>query len=735
MRFPLAGPALCTLGCAVFLVSIAPSAPSQQAPAPAQPHYPTSEDLRHIKAIGAPMLSPDGKLVLFSVTESTADGAGSHLWLVAADGSDKARQITFSPPADKRGERGAQWAPEGTAIYFIAKRDEHTQLFRLDLRGGEGSPYDVKVMPAVDESKEKNAIPPPGAEKTADKKDTGSANVKPSNPEPIEIDVSGYAPSPDGKWLAIWARDPETPGEKKQKDAKADADWVNNDKHTERLYLAALKPDGAIDGALKVVPVDPNVRNARWSETSRHLLVVTEPPNDLSDLGPAGEAFLVDASNPDHPSKLSAIPPTVGAIALSPDESTIVFSAKTPEDAPPGYDELFALPKESASQKIVPLSSGFNGQLNGMALYFPHDGTLIAEAGIGTHLTPVRLSLTGKNAPEPIDLQAAVVTGLNTNRSQTGWVWLADSGGEPEKLCYAQRLGDPCSTLQTPTLEPANLRTVKPELIRWQSGEFTIEGLLYMPDHAADIKIPLVVDVHGGPFGAWEDRNDPFAAFLVGHGWAVLHPNPRGSSNYGVKFAAANKNDLGGGDYRDVMAGVDAVQAKYPIDSARMALMGYSYGGEMAAFVEGKTYRFKAVISCAPVIDQFSEYGTEGGSWYDRWYFGKPWEHLEDAWKQSPLSGAAKAKTPFMLIQGQNDTTDPLGQSEEMYRALRQEGVPVELVTYPRENHGPLAVGMFGRPSSEPWHGFDARQRLVEFIEKNFSQAGAGTAQAESQSR
>jgi dipeptidyl aminopeptidase/acylaminoacyl peptidase len=154
-----------------------------------------------------------------------------------------------------------------------------------------------------------------------------------------------------------------------------------------------------------------------------------------------------------------------------------------------------------------------------------------------------------------------------------------------------------------------------------------------------------------------------------------------------------------------------------------MALMGYSYGGEMAGFVEGKTDRFKAIISGAPVIDQFSEYGTESGSWYDRWYFGKPWEHMADAWRQSPLSGAAHAKTPFMLLQGEGDTTDPLGQAQEMYRALRQEGVPVELVTYPRENHGPLGGGLVGRPSQEPWHGYDARQRIVTFIEAAFSRA------------
>jgi dipeptidyl aminopeptidase/acylaminoacyl peptidase len=270
-------------------------------------------------------------------------------------------------------------------------------------------------------------------------------------------------------------------------------------------------------------------------------------------------------------------------------------------------------------------------------------------------------------------------------------------------------------------MAPAGLRYVAPELVKWKSDAFTVEGLLYLPPDRGSSKVPLVVDVHGGPFGAFEDRNDAFVAFLVGHGWAVLRCNPRGSSNYGTQFAAANKNDLGGGDYRDIMAGVDAVLAAYPLDPARMALMGYSYGGEMAGFVEGKTDRFKAIISGAPVIDQFSEYGTERGSWYDRWYFGKPWEHLDAAWRQSPLAGAGKAKTPFLLLQGQSDTTDPLGQSLEMYRALRQEGVPVELVTYPREDHGPLAVGMFGRPSAEPWHGYDARQRVVEFLERAFA--------------
>jgi dipeptidyl aminopeptidase/acylaminoacyl peptidase len=698
-----------------------------------EPHFPSNEDLRHVRAIGAPVLSPDGKSVLFTVTEATAEGAKAHLWLApVAGGQEKARQITFSPPSDKRGEHGAGWAPDGSAIYFVAKRGEQTQLFRLDMRGGEAAPYDLKVLPVVDESKIPGAIPPPGAEaasaadKSSDKKAEAPKAEKKTDAaaEPLPIDVGGYAPSPDGKWLAIWAHDPETPGEKKQKDAKADASWVDHELHGTRLYLAALKTDGSVDGTLKPVAIFPDVHQAIWPLASDRLLVVTEKPNGVSDLGPAGAAWLVDVAALDKPAKLDGVPATVGGVAFSPDESTIVFAAQTPEDAPPGYDELFALPRESTATAAVPLTSGFAGQVYGFGLDFEPDGSVIASAGIGTRTTPVRVALDGKTKPVALDFGTSVVSGLNTNRKHTGWVWLADSGGQLSKLCFAAKLGDPCQTVPTPELFSANLRLVKPELIRWKSDGLTIEGLLYLPQSAsAAAKVPLIMDIHGGPHGAWQDRNDLFAAFMVGHGWAVLRPNPRGSSSYGTKFSAANKNDLGGGDYRDVMAGVDAALAKYPLDPNRMALMGYSYGGEMAGFVEGKTDRFKAIISGAPVIDQFSEYGTEGGSWYDRWYFGKPWEHMDDAWRQSPLSGAAHAKTPFMLLQGESDTTDPLGQSEEMYRALRQEGVPVELVTYPRDNHGPLAGAIFGSPSLEPWHGFDARQRMVEFIDKAFASA------------
>ncbi len=685
------------------------------------PHFPTSEELRHLKAMGAPQLSPDGKQVLFSVTDSTADGAKSHLWLAPVN-AGPARQLTYSPASDKRGENAAVWAPDGSAIFFVAKRGETPQIFRLPLAGGEAIPYDLKTVPVVDDSLEADAIPPAKAEPVGAKKDT-------PKPEPLVITPSGFAVSPDGHWLAIWASDPETPGEKKAKEAKADAVWVNHQRHGERLYLAALKPDLSVDGSLKPVALAPDVQAVSWSPKSDRMIVVTELPNEAGDLGPAGTAWVVSVAALDKPTVLKTIPATIrGGIEWSNSGTQIVFAAQTPEDAPPGQEDLFLLdlPMDASMAKGEPrrLLQGFKGSLGFGAPVFLGDSTVLISASRGTKVGGVKLALQAGAAPAPVTQATPIVASLGTNRSQTGWVWLAEGSDHPTSLCFAAQLGGACTALSIPDLAPQHFRAIESKLVSWQSDGLTIEGLLYLPPEAAKGKVPLIVDVHGGPLGAWEDRYQEWTGFLLGHGWAILRPNPRGSSAYGVAFAAANKNDLGGGDFRDVMAGVDYALKNYPIDPAKLALMGYSYGGEMAGFAEGKTDRFKAIISCAPVIDQFSEYGTERGSWYDQWYFGKPWEHLEDAWRQSPLSGAAKAKTPFLLIQGEADVTDPLGQAQEMYRALRQEGVPVDLVTYPREDHGPLARGIFGIPVGEPWHGFDARQRMIKFLQSALGGGG-----------
>jgi dipeptidyl aminopeptidase/acylaminoacyl peptidase len=667
------------------------------APAHADDHFPSNEDLRHVRSIAQPRLSPDGRSVLVQITDATADGAKSHIWLADVQ-QNTARQLTWTPASEKRGEGSAEWMPDGSSVLFLAHRGEHTQLFQLPMNGGEAHPFDVKLMPPVDESKAPGAIPP------------ATPLATPAKAEPIECDVERYFIAPDGKNIAILVRDPETPGEKKEHDDKADAVWVDHNPHGSRLYL--LDP---ASGKITPVAVPPDVENVAWTKQSDRLLALAEGMNNAGDLAPAATAWTVALADPAHPTQLKTIPATVGAAAWSEDGTKIDFLAQSEADAPPGYEDLYEFTVADGS--LHNLSNGFTGSIE-HTLPIAQGGGVLEGVANGVHTSYMRFM---GDRREPLQFGTSTVTQLDTNAKQTGWVWIGSSGNQPPALFYADKPGAAARTLNTPNLLPGAWTETAPQVVTWKSDSFTIEGLLYLPPQAAKGKVPLVVDVHGGPTGAFEDNWNALTEFLLGQGWAILRPNPRGSTGYGAAFAAANKNDLGGGDYRDIMAGVDAVLAKYPIDASKLALMGYSYGGEMAGFVEGQTDRFRAIISGAPVIDQESEYGTENGSYYDRWFYdGYPWEHAESAWRQSPLANAAKAKTPFLLLQGESDKTDPLGQSQEMYRALRQMGVPVEMVEYPREDHGPLAGGIFGAPSPEPWHGFDGRQRIVNFLDKAF---------------
>jgi dipeptidyl aminopeptidase/acylaminoacyl peptidase len=705
-------PSLPSLLAGLLALAAIPALSAQTAP----PRFPASEDLRHTRAVGDPQLSPDAKQALIAVTESTADGAKSHLWLVDIAGN-ASRQLTFSPAGEKagegRGESHGRWMPDSSAVLFLAKRGENAQVYRLPMSGGEAVAYDLKIvpLPVAEDGVSANAPAAKGADKSEAKPD--------AKPEPQPLDVDDFEISADGRWLAVLAKDPETAAEKKKAADKDDAEFVDHDPHGVRLYLQALDASGAAVGSLVRAEIAPDVQGIAWAPRSAKLAVVTELPNNVGDLHPARSAWVIERSGDSwKTAPLTKVPATVEEhIVWTRDEASLLILAQAQQDAPPGISNLYI--SDGRTGETHPLSRDFAGTIRQVVA--ADDNSALVAVTEGMVAAAAQFPLAG-GGPTTLKFDLSAVGNLSTNAARSGWLYEESSSGTPPQLCFARTLSAGCTKLNTPAATPSDWRAVAAQTLKWKSGDFTIEGILYLPPQAKDGgKVPLVVDVHGGPTGQFVDSYSAFAQFLVGQGWALLETNPRGSTGYGSAFAAANKNDLGGGDYRDIMAGVDTVLAKFPIDASKMALIGYSYGGEMAGFVEGKTDRFRAIVSGAPVIDQMSEYGTEASSYYDRWWYGYPWEHEADAWRQSPLAGVVHAKTPFLLLQGKDDTTDPAGQSEEMYRALRQHGVTVELVEYPRENHGPLVLGMFGYPSREPWHGLDARKRLVKFIGKQFA--------------
>jgi dipeptidyl aminopeptidase/acylaminoacyl peptidase len=241
-----------------------------------------------------------------------------------------------------------------------------------------------------------------------------------------------------------------------------------------------------------------------------------------------------------------------------------------------------------------------------------------------------------------------------------------------------------------------------------------IEAALYRSPGAAEAQPgPLVVLVHGGPAGAWRNRFDGLTQLLVARGYTVMEPNIRGSVGYGQKFLASNRADWGGGDFKDVMAGVDDLVRRKIADPNRLAIGGWSYGGYMAEWAITQTDRFKAAVCGAGMADLATEFGTEARPEGDEWYFGTPYENLPAFQKSSPILYIKNARTPTLILQGEADTTDPISQSQMLYRGLKRYNVPAEFVVYPREPHG----------LRERYHIADRYRRSLEWIEKYLGKA------------
>lgn len=255
------------------------------------------------------------------------------------------------------------------------------------------------------------------------------------------------------------------------------------------------------------------------------------------------------------------------------------------------------------------------------------------------------------------------------------------------------------------------------EVVRWKSKDgLEVEGLLTYPaGYETGKKYPLLLNLHGGPasqFFEWFIGGPDIhpLATLAGRGYAILRPNPRGSSGYRRQFRFANDNDWGGGDYHDVMAGVDAVIAKGVADPERLGVMGWSYGGFMTSWIIGHTTRFKAAVAGAAVTNLWSYTGTSDSlSFVPDFFKGEPWQVFESYRAHSPMTYAGKIKTPTLILHGQDDRRVPIGQGYELYNALKRQGVPTKMVTYPRMPHGP----------TEPKFLLDIMNRHVEWMDQH----------------
>jgi dipeptidyl aminopeptidase/acylaminoacyl peptidase len=293
-----------------------------------------------------------------------------------------------------------------------------------------------------------------------------------------------------------------------------------------------------------------------------------------------------------------------------------------------------------------------------------------------------------------------------SNATEAGEVWFGNIVNYHGSSRLVARLTEHNSSL----LRGANLSDPLAFYVRsFDNAE--IQGWLMKPvGWEAGKKYPLILSVHGGPHGSYGyGFNAAFQAYAA-RGYAVLFINPRGSSGYGQRFSDGTLREWGGGDYKDLMAGVDEALRRYSwIDADKMGVTGGSYGGFMTNWIITQTPRFRAAVASASVSNLISFYST---SLYQDLihaeFGGFPWDDYDLLWRWSPLRYVKNVQTPTLFIHGELDNDVHITQAEEMYTALRQRGVPAVLVRYPREGHG----------LREPKHRLDALERTLAWFDK-----------------
>jgi dipeptidyl aminopeptidase/acylaminoacyl peptidase len=279
-----------------------------------------------------------------------------------------------------------------------------------------------------------------------------------------------------------------------------------------------------------------------------------------------------------------------------------------------------------------------------------------------------------------------------------------------------------------PNFNPVKLTDLNPylkelafgqtEVIRWKSTDgMQIEGLLVKPvGYQSGKRYPLLTYAHGGPTGAFKMsfavqfipgtivQMEPYPVqVLAGQGYAIFMPNPRGSAGYGEKFRKGSISDFGGGDYRDIISGIDYLIGQGIADSNKLGIMGGSYGGYMTAWAITQTDRFKvaSVYTGQKNLVSTMREGNGSGVYDSQFFSDTPLKARQEKEQRSPINFAASIKTPVLLQQGEADNVNPLPQSYEFYNALRERKVPVEFAVYPRQGHyvtePKLQVDMLGR--------------------------------------
>jgi dipeptidyl aminopeptidase/acylaminoacyl peptidase len=645
----------------------------------------TADDLYLLRVVGDPQLSPDEKTVAYVVArhDRDADEVQSAIWVAPVDGSSPPRPFTGGTA-----DHSPRWSPDGATLLFVGKRGDKAQLHLAPLAGGEARPLTT-----------------------------------------TDHGASQPAWSPDGTAVAFVARvgppDPgpdASPADKRRPRVVTSLKWRldgvgNHDGRRAHVFVV----DVASGATRQVTTGDWDDDTPVWSPDGAHLAFVSDRRKQRHDEQLRSDLWVVAAGG----GRARRVTRGKGAVALptwSPDGRRIAFiGGEHGDDFWSKSAHLMVADAAATNATPQTVADGF------ARLGVPEGPALAWSAG-GDGLDAVRIE-RGTGVVRRFGLDGSsrgVLTGdrrvgaFTFTKDERRIVFVATWVGEPSEIYVAtlrrdgrvsneRRVTDANNELRS-TVALAGARRITSTAPDGTESE----SFVVVPPAGGRAKPPLVLDVHGGPHG-WHPGTFTttwaITQTLAGAGNAVLLCNPRGSSGYGDAFLGACVQDWGGGDYDDLMAAVDRVVADRVADPERLFVWGYSYGGFMTSWIIGHTTRFKAAVVGAPVVDQLSMVGTTDIPHFAAYELGGlPWDRPEEYAKRSPLTYAPDIRTPVLLLHQEGDLRCPIGQSDELFAALKLLGREVEYVRYPGGFH---ALGV------APSHLVDRAARTVEWFARH----------------
>ena len=604
-----------------------------------------------LKSLSEIAVSPDGMFVAATTSkyDLKKDTSGDVVWMVPTAGGQPLQMTSAESSASS-----PQWSPDGRYLAVMSDRKDDTwQVWLLDRRGG-----DAQQVTEFKQGVDSFEWSPDSQKLLLVVEDPTPADLdeeKPPNPRPYVVDRLQF----------------------KQ-------DYVGYlDRYRKHVHVIDLESRET----RQVTFGDYDDNSPAWAPDSQRIVFVSNRTDD-PDRNRNTDLWIVDTSEEKpEPRQLTSHATSDAMPAWSPDGKLIAYTSANPESVLPVY----AIPE----LRIIDVASGEVTVVEALretqpfALDFAPDGksvVAIMETRGEQSLVKVDIAtgaiqslVDGSDVVDEFDFTPDGKIYAMVSRPQLpGEVFaLTDIG--LQQLSFANRK----------TLADLDLATVEKYAYRSKDGTEMETFVVFPPGYKKGKAYPGILHIHGGPQGQWDYSFDYEAQLLAAQGYVIVMPNPRGSWGYGQAFGEAIYQDWGGIDYDDVIASMDFAIEQGFVDEDRMGVYGWSYGGMMTNHVITKTNRFKAAITGASATLYMANYGHDE---YQRWWeeeLGLPWlEENREKWDRiSPFFKLENVETPTLIVGGEHDWNVPILNSEQLFIALKRQGVDTELVIYPEEGH------------------------------------------------